>query len=317
MHLPLLYPGDPAEALDLGRHAIALSRVTGLWSALKIVADVADATATVDLHPERIVPIYPRIEGRIYEHHPNGYLLTPRTIDVEQEIYEIRYQLARDYASVNHLNPVTVDPSDAWIGIIASGITYRDVREAFTRLGLRSDAEIEACGIRLLKMSMPIPFNPATIRTFAAGLSEVLVIEEKRPGIESLVKDALYGLAGGPRVVGKSDELGAVLVPGFGALDPDLVMSVLVRRLGDRLHDRLIAFDDRERSPRPALEVARTPFFCSGCPHNRSTEVPKGALVGAGIGCHAMALFMDPEHVGNIGGLGCMGNEGVQWIGYR
>ena len=315
MHLPLLYPGDPAEALDLGRHAIALSRVTGLWSALKIVADVADATATVDLHPERIVPIYPRIEGRIYEHHPNGYLLTPRTIDVEQEIYEIRYQLARDYASANHLNPVTVDPSDAWIGIVASGITYRDVREAFTRLGLRSDAEIEACGIRLLKMSMPIPFNPETIRTFAAGLSEVLVIEEKRPGIESLVKDALYGLAGGPRVVGKSDELGAVLVPGFGALDADLVMSVLVRRLGDRLHDRLIALDDRERSPRPELEVVRTPFFCSGCPHNRSTEVPKGALVGAGIGCHAMALFMDPEHVGNIGGLGCMGNEGVQWIG--
>jgi indolepyruvate ferredoxin oxidoreductase len=315
MHLPLLYPGDPSEALDLGRHAIALSRVTGLWSALKIVADVADATATVDLHPERIVPVYPRIDGRVYEHQPNGYLLTPRTIDVEREIYEVRYQLARDYASANHLNPTTVDPPDAWIGIVASGITYREVREAFTRLGLRSDAEIEACGIRLLKMSMPIPFNPETIRTFAAGLSEVLVIEEKRPGIESLVKDALYGLAGGPRVVGKSDEFGAVLVPGFGSLDADHLMSVLYRRLGDRLQDRLVPFEDGQRASRPAMEVARTPFFCSGCPHNRSTEVPKGALVGAGIGCHAMALFMDPEHVGNIGGLGCMGNEGVQWIG--
>ena len=315
MHLPLLYPGDPAEALDLGRHAIALSRVTGLWSALKIVADVADATATVDLHPERVVPVYPRIDGRVYEHQPNGNLLTPRTIDVEQEIYEIRYQLARDYASVNKLNLVTVDPSNAWIGIIASGITYREVREAFTRLGLRSDAEIEACGIRLLKMGMPIPFNPETVRTFAAGLSEVLVIEEKRPGIESLVKDALYGLAGCPRVVGKSDEFGAVLVPGFGALDADLVISVLHRRLGDRLRDRLMPVEDGERSSHPPMVVVRTPFFCSGCPHNRSTEVPKGSLVGAGIGCHTMALFMDPERVGDIGGLGCMGNEGVQWIG--
>jgi len=315
MHLPLLYPGDPAEALDLGRHAIALSRVTGLWSALKIVADVADATATVDLHPERFSPVYPRIDGRNYEHQPNGYLLTPRTIDVEQEIYEIKYQLARDYASINQLNPITADPSNAWIGIIASGITYREVREAFMRLGLRSDAEIEACGIRLLKMSMPIPFNPEIVRNFAAGLSEVLVIEEKRPGIESLVKDALYGLAGCPRVVGKSDELGAVLVPGFGALDADLVMSVLYRRLGDRLRDRLEPFQPEKHFPRPALAVARTPFFCSGCPHNRSTEVPGGALVGAGIGCHAMALFMDPEHVGDVGGLGCMGNEGVQWIG--
>ena len=231
MHLPLLYPGDPAEALDLGRHAIALSRATGLWSALKIVADVADATATVDLHPERVLPVYPRIDGHVYEHQPNGYLLTPRTIDVEREIYEVRYQLARDYASLNRLNLMTANPSNAWIGIIASGITYREVKEAFTRFGLRSYAEIEACGIRLLKMGMPIPFNQETVRTFAAGLSEVLVIEEKRPGIESLVKDALYGIAGCPRVVGKSDEFGAVLVPGFGALDSDLVMSVLHKRL--------------------------------------------------------------------------------------
>jgi indolepyruvate ferredoxin oxidoreductase len=315
MHLPLLYPGDPAEALYLGRHAIALSRVTGLWSALKIVADVADASGTVDLHPDHVSPVYPHIDGRVYEHQPNGNLLTPRTIDVEQEIYEIRYQLARDYASANQLNSITVNPSHAWVGIIASGITYREVREAFTRLGLRSDAEIEACGIRLLKMSMPIPFNPETVRNFAAGLSEVLVIEEKRPGIESLVKDALYGLAGCPRVVGKTDEFGAILVPGFGALDADMVMSVLHRRLADKLRDRLEPLRTGEHASRPAMTVARTPFFCSGCPHNRSTEVPEGALVGAGIGCHTMALFMDPEHVGNIGGLGCMGNEGVQWIG--
>jgi indolepyruvate ferredoxin oxidoreductase len=315
MHLPLLYPGDPAEALDLGRHAIALSRLTGLWSALKIVADVADATATVDLHPERILPVLPRIDGRVYEHQPNGNLLTPRTIDVEREIYEIRYQLARDYASANQLNIVKVDPSSAWIGIVASGITYREVREAFTRLGLRSEADIEACGVRLLKMGMPIPFNPATIRSFAAGLSEVLVIEEKRPGIESLVKDALYGLAGCPRVVGKSDEFGAVLVPAFGALDADIVKSVLHRRLVERLGDRIAPVHEGEQAPRPEMAVTRTPFFCSGCPHNRSTQAPDGALVGAGIGCHTMTLLMDKERVGDIGGLGCMGNEGVQWIG--
>ncbi|HIK86139.1 MAG TPA: indolepyruvate ferredoxin oxidoreductase family protein [Myxococcales bacterium] len=315
MHLPLLYPGDPAEALDLGRHAIALSRLTGLWSALKIVADVADATATVDLHPNRITPIMPRIGGRIYEHYPNGNLLTPRTIDVEQEIYETRYQLARDYATENQLNLVTVDPSDAWIGIIASGITYREVREAFGRLGLSSEAEIEACGIRLLKMGMPMPFNPETVRDFAKGLEEVLVIEEKRPGVESLVKDALYGSANSPRIVGKFDETGAVLVRGHGSLDADLVMEALRRRLGSRLRDKLQPERHNDRESVPALSVLRTPYFCSGCPHNRSIEVPSGSLVGAGIGCHTMALFMDEARVGNIGGLGCMGNEGVQWIG--
>ena len=315
MHVPLLYPGDPAEALDLGRHAIALSRATGLWAALKIVADVADATATVELHPERIVPILPQVDGHTYRHLADGNLLTPRTIDVEREIYEVRYPLARKYASLNRLNQVTVDPSDAWIGIVSSGITYREVREAFARIGLRSDDEIARCGIRLLKMGMPMPFNPQTVREFARGLSEVFVIEEKRPNLESLVKDALYGTSERPRIVGKQDETGAALVPGHGALDADALIPVLRRRLGERLRDRIDWPELAERESLVPLSVVRAPFFCSGCPHNRSTQSPSGALVGAGIGCHTMALLMDPERVGNIGGLGCMGNEGVQWIG--
>ncbi len=315
MHVPLLYPGDPAEALDLGRHAIALSRLTGLGTALMIVADVADATATVELHPERIAPRLPRVDGREYRHRPDGNLLTPRTIEVEREIFDIRYRLAREYASANRLNRVTVDPADAWIGIVASGITYREVREAFARLGLGSDDAIRDCGIRLLKMGMPMPFDPETLRHFARGLGEVFVIEEKRPNLESLIKDALYGLPDRPRVVGKEDEVGAPLVPGHGALDADVLAPVLRRRFGERLGSRLVPARPDEGFALAPLEVARTPFYCSGCPHNRSTRAPDGALVGAGIGCHTMALLMDEERVGDIGGLCCMGNEGVQWIG--
>ncbi len=315
MHVPLLYPGDPAEVLDLGRHAIALSRVTGLWTALKIVADVADATATVELHPDRIVPVLPLVDGAIYRHHADGNLLTPRTIDVEREIFEIRYQLARDYATENRLNRVTIDPGDAWIGVVSSGITYREVREALARLGLRSDSEIEACGIRILNMGMPMPFNPETVRRFAQGLSEVFVIEEKRPNLESLIKDALFSQNNPPRIVGKRDDEGEPLVPGHGALDADGLLPLLRRRLEARLRDRIIPASQAERPVATNLSVVRTPFFCSGCPHNRSTEAPLGALVGAGIGCHTMALLMDKDRVGDIGGLGCMGNEGIQWIG--
>ncbi|MCR9092741.1 MAG: indolepyruvate ferredoxin oxidoreductase family protein [bacterium] len=315
MHVPLLYPGDPAEALDLGRHAIALSRTTGLWSALKIVADVADATASVELGPDRVVPVIPRIDGRLYEHHADGALLTPRTVEVEREIVEVRYELARRYATANRLNHVTVDPTDAWIGIVSSGITYREVREALARLGLRRDEDIAACGIRLLKMGMPMPFDPATVRGFAKGLHEVLVIEEKRPGLESLIKDALYAEVDRPVIVGKQDADGAPLVPGHGALDADGVIPVLRRRLSARIADRLVPEKPAPQDALTVLPVARSPFFCSGCPHNRSTRVPDGALVGAGIGCHTMVLLMDEKRVGDIGGLGCMGNEGVQWIG--
>ncbi len=318
MHMPLLYPGDPAEALDLGRHGIAMSRATGLWTALKIVADVADATAAVDLHPERVVPVVPLHRGRPYEHRPDGNLLTPHTLEIEREIIEVRYELARTYAADNRLNHVTVDPPGAWVGIVSSGITYREVREALARLGLADDEAVAGAGIRLLKMGMPMPFNATTVRIFARGLQQVVVIEEKHANIESLLKDALYPMPDRPVVVGKADEDGRPLFPGWGALDADTLVPLLRRRLESRLGDRLIP-ERRERSRIPVAAapggVARSPFFCSGCPHNRSTRVPEGAMVGAGIGCHTMTLLMDSDRVGDIAGITCMGNEGTQWIG--
>ena len=313
MHIPVLYPGDPAEALDLGRHAIALSRASGLWASLKIVADVADGSGTVVLDPQRINPVIPTIDGRPYAHRPNGTLVTPFSLDIEREIIEVRAPLALEYAAANKLNHTTIDPSDAWIGVISSGITYRELREALRRIGLEHDQDIEAAGIRLLKLGMPLPFNVSTIRRFATGLQRIVVVEEKTPNVESLVKDALYNASHHPTVIGRTDEHERPLIPAFGALHADdilpMLRTVLVERLGDRLRPERAA---RERIP---LTVGRTPYFCSGCPHNRSTVVDDGTLVGAGIGCHTMILLGGEPRYGDIGGLTCMGNEGAQWIG--
>ncbi len=141
LHMPMLYPGDPAEVLDLGRHAVALSRVSGLWTALKIVSDVADGSASVELDIDRVQPVMPKLaDGREYHRAPEGRLLTPRTLELEREIYEVRYELASAYASANRLNRVTADSADAWLGIVASGITYREVLEAFAASGLEERA---------------------------------------------------------------------------------------------------------------------------------------------------------------------------------
>ncbi len=60
-----------------------------------------------------------------------------------------------------------------------------------------------------------------------------------------------------------------------------------------------------------ALSIARTPYFCAGCPHNSSTVLPEGTRGYAGIGCHYMAQFMDRE----VEGFTHMGGEGANWIG--
>ncbi len=315
LHIPVLYPADAGEVLELGRHAIALSRFTGLWTALKIVADVADGIASVGLDLDRVRPVTPALFDETTRRQPDGRLLTPHTIELEQEIYEVRYPLAVNYASANRLNHVTVDPADAWIGIAASGVTYRELREALQRLGLGTDAEIEAAGIRLLRMQMPLPFDPDTVRRFAQGLDTVLVVEEKMPILESLIKDALYHQPDRPKVIGKTDEVGTPLLPWHAQIGADHLAAPLRKVLEARLAERLAPLPRRRELIPLLTDTERAPFFCSGCPHNRSTEIPEGSLAGVGIGCHGMTLLMDPSRVGGEAGLTCMGNEGSQWIG--
>ena len=317
LHMPLLFPGDPQEALDIARHAVALSRACGIWSGLKLVTPVADGTGTVDVHPDRVVPIIPTLEidGVTFRPQPNGRLITPHTLEMEREFFEIRTELARQYGSINQLNRVTVRTDRDWIGIAACGHTYHEVREALQVLGFSDDRALQDAGIRLFKLLMPIPLERNDVRQFAAGLTDVLVIEEKNPTLELLVRDALYDVTNRPRVWGKRDENGAVLVPYDSLLDAERLLPALRHHLGARLADRLVP--DRPKPDRQLipLSVNRAPYFCSGCPHNTSTRVAPGTLVGGGIGCHAMVAFMEPERTGDLVGLTCMGSEGAQWIG--
>ncbi len=324
LHMPLFYPGDVQEVVDLGRHAVVLSRLTGMWTSMKIVAAVADGNGTVDLGIDRVSPIIPDLSipgdptGETFIPVPNGRLLTPYTLDLEEEFRTTRLVLAQRYANANRLNQVTVDPSDAWIGLVASGYTYHELLEALRRLGLESPADIEAAGIRLIQMQMPLSVDRENIRNFARGLDEIVVVEEKNPTLEWLVKDALYGGPDQPRVVGKQHEDGRTLMKSHGLLDAGSIVDGLRERLSSRIADRLVpARDARATRQLIPLAVSRTPYFCSGCPHSHGTKVPEGSLVGAGTGCHAMILFDDDEdqRSGTSAGLGSMGAEGVQWIG--
>ncbi len=316
LNMPIIYPGDVQEAIDLGRHAIALSRACGVWASIKVVEAVADGTGSVELHPERIKPVVPtmQVDGKLFVPYPSGELITPYTIALEKEFHEVRLKLANQYGVLNHLNTIPVRGTGDWIGIAASGHTYHEAVEALRLLGFRTADELHAAGIRLFKLGMPIPLDATLVREFAQDLAEVVVVEEKAPNLEWLVKDALYGRADAPMVYGKNAPNDEPLFPYTGTLEADTIAPLLRRRLTARLADRMTPEPPAERERIP-LSIHRSPYFCSGCPHNSSLKAPEGSLVGAGIGCHTMVMLMEPERRGNIVGLTSMGNEGAQWFG--
>jgi indolepyruvate ferredoxin oxidoreductase len=217
---------------------------------------------------------------------------------------------------VNELNRVMIDPGpSARVGIAACGYTAGEVREALARLGLRTDAQIAGAGIRVMVLRMPFPLDASVIRRFCHDLSEVIVVEEKNPTLEWLIKDALWGSAERPQIVGKHDLDGSALFSRIGHLDADAIVAPLRRRLAAHLGDERLAPLPPKPRERIALMANRSPWFCSGCPHNWGTKVPDGTLYGAGIGCHVMTTLQPDERVGELASLCAMGNEGAAWFG--
>ena len=322
--MPVLYPADPQDVLDLGLHAVALSRASGLWVAMKIATNVADASGRVEVHPERVTPVPVPGEngGEPYRHQLEIRMLGPALDGMERTREGVRLDVARRYVALNGLNRVVGGAPGDRIGIVAAGKTFLDLRQALRTLGL-DDAELARRGVRLLRLAVLHPIEPEIIARFAAGLREIIVVEEKRPLIETAIKDLLYGRPDAPAVRGKRNPDGTALFPGTGELDADLIagrLAPVLAGLGDFPSVRAW-LDEGGRAGRVRRRVdlpllPRMPYFCSGCPHNSSTtKIPEGSLVGGGIGCHAMVLLMDRRQVGEVTGLTQMGGEGAHWIG--
>ena len=315
-NFPILYPGNVQELLDLGLHGFALSRYCGLWAAFKVVTNVADESGTVEVGPHRVRPVNPifEVDGRPFSHTINPTLLAPHSVEMERTIYYHRLEAARRYAAANALNHIVGPRTEARFGIITAGKGYYDVWQALRDLGLDED-DLHRLGIRLLKLGMIYPLEPQIVRDFARGLEEILVVEEKRSFIEMFIRDILYSTPERPTIVGKFDAEGQSLLPMHGEIDADVVAQVIATRLLRRQRIESVAAGSARLSAlktRPIeLSVARPAYFCSGCPHNRSTIVPEGSMAAAGIGCHAMALGMERKTFG----ITHMGGEGAQWIG--
>lgn len=320
--VPTLVAADSQDVLDFGLHGVALSRATGAWAALKVATHVADASGIVWPNPDLFEPVLPLLEGNRYRHTVTAGLIAAVAERMEQNLHQVRIPLAVEYARLNGLNRVTQSGPADRIGIVAVGQPYLELRQALAEMGLADGDALASLGIRTLKLGMIWPLEPSIVREFAEGLEEIIVIEDKGPFLEHLLKAELFNHARHPRVLGTSDQNGAPLLPAFGSVDADAITKALAPRLlaireVASVRARLIRVAAPPRLSLTVVSPKRAPYFCSGCPHNTSTKAPDGALVGAGIGCHGMATLMDSDQVGAVTGLTQMGGEGAQWIGQQ
>jgi indolepyruvate ferredoxin oxidoreductase len=306
--MPALSAASVQEVLDLGRHGYELSRRSGSWVGLKLHSDIADGYATVDVGGA--LPDVPRYErdGAPWSAHLDDRMFAPWSMLLEEEATGARLDAVHHYVRYAGLDVVR-GRGAARVGIVAAGKTYGDVVTALAELGIGLD-DVDDLGIRVFKPALIWPLEPSSVREFADGLTEIVVVEEKRAFLEEQVKSLLYGTTGAPLVTGKRDRDGTTLVAAGGVLDVTAVASALRRRLASYVAP------ERLRPARPRIAIAadlppRTPYFCSGCPHNRSTVVPDGSVAGGGIGCHGMALFTRDRATGTTQ----MGGEGAQWVG--
>jgi indolepyruvate ferredoxin oxidoreductase len=326
--MPVLSPANVQEILDFGLHGFAMSRYSGCWVGFKCVTDIVESSASVYVDPEHVQIVLPEdfrmppggLNGRWPEFL--GFL------EQEQRLYHHKLFAALAYARANSLNRTIWDAPNARLGIVTTGKAYNDVRQALDDLGIDGHSAAQI-GVKLFKVGMPWPLEPSAIAEFCKGLEEVVVIEEKRQLVEYQLKEQLYNLPDTqrPRIVGKFASHGewdvpqaTMLLPTTGELSPGMVARVIAGRIA-RFHSseaisaRLAFLDAKEAAQKAGatvIPIQRIPYFCAGCPHNTSTNVPEGSRALAGIGCHYMAQWMPERRTATFSH---MGGEGVAWCG--
>jgi len=307
--MPVLNPADVGEYLTFGEYGLALSRYSGTWVGFKAVSETVESGRSVELPKDRqfTLPDLPDYPGGL--HIRSSDLPSP---EIETRI-RAKLQAVRAFTEANPIDRRIYDLPEARFGIVTTGKGHLDLMEALRLLDL-DEATCRDLGIDIYKVGMVWPLARAEALRFVNGKEEVLVVEEKRGIIESQFKEYFYDWPGDKpkKMVGKYHAAGEPLIPWVGELSPLMLVPIVAERL-DRFFPELKLLDKARaltNTPPTLLNITgatRTPYFCSGCPHNTSTKIPDGSTANSGIGCHVMASWMGRD----TAGYAQMGGEGV------
>ena len=312
--IPVLSPAGVQEFLDLGLHGFAMSRFSGCWTGFKCVTTTVDSSASVYIDPDRLTTVLPK-DAILPADGLNIRWPDPQ-LDQEERLHKYKLAAAQAYARANKIDKIVTQGDNDTLGIVAAGKSYLDTRQALSDLDL-DETDLKRLGVRLYKPALVWPLEKESLLEFAAGLDTIIVVEEKRGLIEDQIKEMLFNEENRPAlIIGKNDETGETLFPSTYQLTSEGIGLALAARIGDlgdkeKLRGQAQLLRDRTTPSSDSAEILRTPYFCSGCPHNTSTKVPEGSRGLSGIGCHFMVQKMNR----NTDTYTHMGAEGVTWVG--
>ncbi|MEP3278178.1 MAG: indolepyruvate ferredoxin oxidoreductase family protein [Stappiaceae bacterium] len=316
--IPVFNPADIQDVLDYGLHALELSRYSGLWSGMICLADTMDASAIISVDPNRHVFRKPRMDDPRAIAEQNRSLHLRGRLETEKLIRNVRLPAVGPYVRANGLDGVQFGSKQPRVGFVATGKAYRDLRQALALLGI-DEERAKDIGIAIYKVAVSWPLETTGIGEFARTVDKLMVVEHKRALMEPQIKEAFYHWAADkrPQIWGKKAPNGAAFLPDTLELSAEKLVPALLEFLPQEcitIQMRQVAktMIGRKDWARSNIEAAqRAPYFCSGCPHSRSTQVPEGARSFPGIGCHAMSETAGFSTDGQI----AMGGEGVLWVG--
>ena len=317
--IPILNPSDLQDVLDYGLHGIAMSRYSGLWVALIALADTMDSSGIVNVDANRLTIRRPLDHADPRQSADlNTALQLGTRLETEVITRTLRLPAAKAYVRANRLDRKVFGADRPRFGIVTTGKAYRDLRQTLELMGISEDVAREI-GLAVFKVAMPWPLEPEAVSGFACGLERLMVVEHKRAVIEPQLKELMFHWAADarPQIWGKTQPDGRAFLPEIRECGPAEISPTLTGFLPKAVRrpameegvTRLVSRQNWGREH--ATDASRSPYFCSGCPHNSSTVTPEGSRSMPGIGCHAMTEISGRT----TEGLVAMGGEGAPWLG--
>ncbi len=243
--IPTLEPFDSQQAYDFTLLAFEISERWKIPVLLRLTTRICHARTIVIARGPVAGVAEPRFERKI----PARVMIPAYAKPAH---HRLRTKLAEIAAWNEAEGPIRMDAGDSGLGIVATGISAVHAREA------APEASHLTVG-----MTYPLPIE--RIRTFAAGVERLVVVEEGDPVLLDDLRAAGIDAEGKPEMYR------------LGELDVARVRRILA---GDT-------------SPEPVPPKGKPPELCQGCAHREVFQAlgELGCIVAGDIGCYTLGVL--------------------------